>query len=78
MQGSQGGGESDPAEGVLTLLHQRLAASTWWYGPRPSIREVGRNGETTTLRGPTIWSPPNRLKVIFSIFESSCHLLLPV
>jgi len=37
---------------------KRLAASTWWCGPRPSFREVGRNGETTTPRGPTIRSPP--------------------
>jgi len=35
-------------------LHQRLAVSTWWCAPQPSIREVGRNGETTTPRGPTI------------------------
>jgi len=40
-----------------SILHQRLAVSTcWWCGPRPS-REVGRNGETTTPRGPTIRSP---------------------
>jgi len=40
------------------FLHQRLAASTRWCDPRPSIREVGRNGETTTPRGPTIRSLP--------------------
>jgi len=39
-------------------LHQRLAASTWWCGSRPSIREVGQNGETTTPRGPVIRLPP--------------------
>jgi len=26
--------------------------------PRPSIRKVGRNGETTTPKGPTIRTPP--------------------
>jgi len=49
----------------LIPLHQRLAASTWWCGPRPSIRAEGRNGETTTPRGPTIRSPPNRLESLF-------------
>jgi len=46
----------------LENLHQRLAASTWWCGPRPSIREAGRNSESTTPRGPTIRSLPNRLE----------------
>jgi len=40
-------------------VHQRLAASTWWCGSRPSIREVGRNGEAIFSRGPSIQSPPN-------------------
>jgi len=35
-------------------------------GPRPSIREVGRNGETTTPKGPTIRSPTNRLEYKYS------------
>jgi len=34
------------------VLHQRHAASTWWCGPRPSIRKVGRNGETTIPERP--------------------------
>jgi len=45
---------------TVQRLNQRLAASTWRCGPHRSILEVGRNGETTTLRGPTIRSPPNR------------------
>jgi len=48
----------------IEVVPQRLAASTWWCGPRPSIRE-GRNGETTNPRDPTIRSPPNRLIAIF-------------
>jgi len=37
----------------LNVLHQRLAASTQWYGAA-LLREVGRNGETTSPRGPTV------------------------
>jgi len=47
-----------------------LATSTWWCGSRPSIREVGRNGETTTPRGPTIRSPPIAKRHIDVLF---CH-----
>jgi len=28
---------------------RRPNSRAWWWGPRPSFREVGRNGETTTL-----------------------------
>jgi len=38
-------------EAIVDALHQRLAASMWWCDPRPSIREVSRNGEATTSRG---------------------------
>jgi len=48
---------SDVGEARMRL-HQRLAVSTWWCGLRPSIREVGKIGETTTSSGPTIRSPP--------------------
>jgi len=43
---------------VSQILHQCFAASTWWCGSRPSIREVGQNGKTTTPRAPTIRSSP--------------------
>jgi len=53
-------GVRDPTVGSRPKVwkNQRLATSTWWCVPHPSIGEVGRNGETTTPRGPTIRSPP--------------------
>jgi len=38
-------------------------------GTSPSIREVGRNGETTTSRGTTIRSPPIDWRLIASTFS---------
>jgi len=38
---------------------------TWWCSPRPSIREMGRNGETSTSKGPAIrLVTPNHLEKI--------------
>jgi len=34
---------------------------------RPSILEVGRNGKTTTPKGPTIRSPPKVWKLIIRV-----------
>jgi len=78
MRDSQGGSESDPAKGVLPpqcgVLNQRLAASTWWCDARPSIREVSQNGETTTPRGPAIWSSPIVWKVKYRWADISVGL----
>jgi len=38
-------------------MHQRLAASTWWYGPRPTVERWAEMGDNIP-RDPTIRSPP--------------------
>jgi len=42
---------------ILLLLHQRLATSLWWCGPRPSFQEVLKWRDKYP-EGPIIWSPP--------------------
>jgi len=49
-------------------VHQCPAASTWWSA-RPSIREVSRNGVTTTPRGPTIRSP----QIFWNVLRLDLH-----
>jgi len=80
MRDSQGGGESDPAEGVHRRCMKNFPSVLSCIGKRTkegcdctnvsppqrgdavpaplSVREVGRNGDTTTPRSPTIQSPP--------------------
>jgi len=57
--------------------NQRLAASTWWCGPRPSIREVGRNSEATTPRGQSSGRPQSSIDSLFvSLKVKNCSKLL--